>query len=205
MYRFIFVLIIFLLCRKSCVFLLICQSTPLFLMCRMTRLCRFYLGPAGSGSPWHWQAHIHSLLSPLLYWSHIRYYSCLSHTHTHHRHGDAWNAIAYGEKIWSLLPPAKAAFSNLHSYHTHFDRPWTHQHHEDNHNSTQEKTDGSTTTSSRSSSNKDSTVGVIDALHCVQEAGDIMYVPTGWAHAILNTRETVGVASEFRYTFNHFA
>lgn len=92
------------------------------------------------------------------------------------RHGDAWNAIAYGEKRWSLLPPGKAVFSNKHSYHTHFDL----------------------------SINNSSGKGVVDALHCVQEAGDVIYVPSGWAHAILNTKETLGVAAEFRYTFNHF-
>ena len=34
------------------------------------------------------------------------------------------------------------------------------------------------------------------ALQCVQEAGDVVFVPRGWAHAVLNLRTSVGVAVE---------
>ena len=32
---------------------------------------------------------------------------------------------------------------------------------------------------------------------CVQQAGDIAYVPYGWAHAVFNLETVVGVAVEF--------
>ena len=35
-------------------------------------------------------------------------------------------------------------------------------------------------------------------LHCVQNAGDVMYVPSSWGHMILNLKESIGVAGEFR-------
>lgn len=35
------------------------------------------------------------------------------------------------------------------------------------------------------------------ALQCTQYAGDIMYVPTLWAHGTLNTKQSIGVAHEF--------
>ena len=38
---------------------------------------------------------------------------------------------------------------------------------------------------------------------CVQDAGDIIYVPCEWAHAVLNVRETIGMAVEFTYTYNN--
>jgi hypothetical protein len=107
-----------------------------------------------------------------------------------------------------LLPPAKATFSNLHSYHTHFDLPY-HQHNHHCSNSTtkqqqQQQRLGETKKGGVGEVQGES-IGVTDALHCLQEAGDVIFVPTGWAHAILNMKETVGIASEFRYTFNHFA
>ena len=34
-------------------------------------------------------------------------------------------------------------------------------------------------------------------LECMQRAGDILYVPKYWSHAVLNTRESIGIAREF--------
>jgi hypothetical protein len=39
---------------------------------------------------------------------------------------------------------------------------------------------------------------------CVQHAGDVMFVPCGWGHAVLNEVESVGVAVELRAEFNLF-
>ena len=33
-------------------------------------------------------------------------------------------------------------------------------------------------------------------LECVQEAGDILFIPSGWHHGVLNTQESVGIALE---------
>ena len=37
----------------------------------------------------------------------------------------------------------------------------------------------------------------IHVLECMQEAGDILYIPKYWSHAVLNTRESIGCAREF--------
>ena len=34
-------------------------------------------------------------------------------------------------------------------------------------------------------------------LTAVQEAGDVMFVPSGWSHGILNLQEGLGLAEEF--------
>ena len=33
-------------------------------------------------------------------------------------------------------------------------------------------------------------------LECVQQAGEVLYVPTGWHHAIINLEHAVGMAVE---------
>ena len=35
------------------------------------------------------------------------------------------------------------------------------------------------------------------AIECVQRAGDVLYVPRGWGHGVLNLAPSVGVAVEF--------
>lgn len=36
---------------------------------------------------------------------------------------------------------------------------------------------------------------------CIQEQGDVLYIPEHWSHAVLNLAESVGIATEF--TLNH--
>lgn len=31
---------------------------------------------------------------------------------------------------------------------------------------------------------------------CVQEAGDVLFIPSGWHHGVLNTQESIGIALE---------
>ena len=37
----------------------------------------------------------------------------------------------------------------------------------------------------------------MQVLECTQRAGDVLYVPKYWSHAVLNTRESIGIAREF--------
>ena len=42
-------------------------------------------------------------------------------------------------------------------------------------------------------------------MECVQESGDIVFVPEGWGHAVLNLAESIGFASEFEWGGSEFA
>lgn len=44
-----------------------------------------------------------------------------------------------------------------------------------------------------------------DALECVQYPGDLVYVPDMWGHAVINLRESIGIASEFVYGASEFS
>ena len=46
------------------------------------------------------------------------------------------------------------------------------------------------------------TVDLPPPLVCVQNVSDVLFVPAGWGHAVLNTREVAGVAVEFVYRYN---
>lgn len=42
-------------------------------------------------------------------------------------------------------------------------------------------------------------------LECMQESGDVVFVPEGWGHAVLNVAESIGFASEFEWGGSEFA
>ena len=87
-----------------------------------------------------------------------------------HYHTDAWNVVAWGRKHWWLLPPAAGAYSSEPA------ASWA-----------------------KRSEAAFARLGVGGApFECVQQAGDVLFVPAGWAHAVLNTGEnvTVGAAVE---------
>ena len=90
-----------------------------------------------------------------------------------HFHEDAVNAIVFGSKQWWLLPPGQGLYSKQHPVHFGT-QPW------DSNNS------------ARTQFNAE-----YRAMTCQQVAGDMMYVPRGWAHSTRNLAETIGLAVEF--------
>lgn len=42
-------------------------------------------------------------------------------------------------------------------------------------------------------------------MECVQEAGDVVFVPGTWGHATLNLEESIGYASEFVWGGDEFS
>ena len=84
-----------------------------------------------------------------------------------HYHKAAVNTLVYGRKRWLLWPPTSAQYSAMPA------AKWV-------------------------------AAGGIDAaakegrtpLTCVQRAGDVMYLPDFWGHAVLNEAASVAVATE---------
>ena len=89
-----------------------------------------------------------------------------------HFHEDAINALAFGRKRWALVPPHRAEFSTVPGLQ------WF---------------DAAVGLGGGNGTGK----GSGGVLQCVQEAGDIMYVPHGWGHAVLNTMASIGLATNF--------
>lgn len=81
-----------------------------------------------------------------------------------HAHSHAWNALAYGSKLWFLLPP----FVRF-GPHSMDMRAWY--------------------------ANVFPSLPV-EPLRCVQHAGEVLYVPAGWIHCVVNVNDVVGVAVE---------
>ena len=94
-----------------------------------------------------------------------------------HFHRNAWNILIYGQKRWFLYPPDKAFYSKQHVW------DWWKQ----NRGGGREK-------------------WTIDPpLECVQYPGDLMFVPDMWGHAVINLKESIGLASEFIYGSSEFS
>ena len=43
----------------------------------------------------------------------------------------------------------------------------------------------------------DITLFLWQPLECMQNAGDVLYIPSGWGHATINIDESIGFAVEF--------
>eukprot|EP00048_Salpingoeca_helianthica_P008123 m.118847 g.118847 ORF g.118847 m.118847 type:complete len:619 (-) comp14521_c0_seq1:21-1877(-) len=98
-----------------------------------------------------------------------------------HFHGPAINILAHGVKDWVLYPPAHAFFSTSHV------SVW------------QSEFNAQPVPSSQSSSLASGPHSVAKhALRCRQHAGDTLFVPAAWGHAVINRKFVVAVAYEFR-------
>jgi hypothetical protein len=114
------------------------SSSPSFMRSfEIMHATQLYLGPPGSGAPWHY-------------------------------HHAAWNLLGYGKKAWLVVPPKRAAFSSKSARQCfRDDAPMM----EDN--------------------------GSHPVWRCVQQAGDLIVMPEGWAHTTYNLRTSIGIAREF--------
>ena len=105
-----------------------------------------------------------------------------------HFHLDAWNGLVFGRKRWELVAPTAARYSSKHP------RAWLMEDHgvamQDNAFLAEQAARGNGAVAQ-------ALVPDARPLSCVQEAGDVMYVPRGWGHLVLNTKPSAGVAVEF--------
>ena len=81
-----------------------------------------------------------------------------------HFHNSALNLLVFGEKLWLLYPPLTAFYSTKH-VHSWF----------------------------REDYNRLSSNGVTP-LKCLQQPGDIIWVPDMWGHGVIYTKDSVGIA-----------
>lgn len=103
---------------------------------------------------------------------------------TFHRHNAAWNIVVFGTKRW-ILYDAKRIENNI----TRLKRMTR-----DVYNPIQP----STSQWIRTLYHKDERLEEIRNYghDCIQRAGDMIYVPKGWAHMVVNIGDTVAVVSE---------
>jgi oxalate decarboxylase/phosphoglucose isomerase-like protein (cupin superfamily) len=104
-----------------------------------------------------------------------------------HTHKTAVNVLASGRKLWMLLPPSASVYSTVHPSQLFQGLrgsaqalpPWA-----------QGEIERTLGRNDPDQPLGDAIEGAISgALLCVQEAGDAMLVPGGWAHAVLNLAE----------------
>jgi ankyrin repeat protein len=88
-----------------------------------------------------------------------------------HFHRSAINALAVGTKLWMIWPPTLAFFNRQHIF-TWMTNAFNHL----------------------ASSNITS---ITMPMLCIQSAGDAIYIPSDWGHAVINLDDTVAIAVEF--------
>jgi hypothetical protein len=89
-----------------------------------------------------------------------------------HFHGHALNVLVHGQKQWFFFPPNHAHF-NVKSIGHWIKEDWG------------------------SISKRKDAAQRAGAAMCAQDAGDAVYVPQYWGHAVYNTAPSIGVAYEF--------
>ena len=94
----------------------------------------------------------------------------------YHVHKDALNILFAGEKHWWISPPSTSCYSTIPIIE------WITT-------NTTSTIDDITSVSSCMPSNA--------MYQCTQMAGDMLFIPAGWAHAVLNLKTSIGVALEF--------
>ena len=83
-----------------------------------------------------------------------------------HRHTSAWNGLVFGRKRWFLLPPSTV--SQWTSDEKSIQRWYRFRRPKYRH----------------------------APFECVQRAGDLLYVPAGWLHGVINLQDTVAIVKE---------
>ncbi|KAL5013202.1 hypothetical protein ScPMuIL_007472 [Solemya velum] len=84
-----------------------------------------------------------------------------------HSHGDGWNAVVYGKKRWFIYPREKTPPGGVPAGYSQKD--WIRKIYP-----------------TLSDDEK--------PLECIQEAGDILYLPEGFYHATINLADTLGIS-----------
>ncbi len=92
-----------------------------------------------------------------------------------HFHGNsAWNALVFGKKGWVLLPPDKKFLSITPAADM-----------------------------VRILAEDDATRIKLNSpprnIRCIQQAGDLMFIPMGWGHLTYNLATSIGLAKEFNF------
>ena len=110
-----------------------------------------------------------------------------------HWHKSAWNVLAWGQKRWAILPPSASVYSATPAA-TWWTRELPHL--------GAGCAGGSPGAAASASSAAAGGGGACAAapvppLECTQNAGDVLFVPPAWGHAVLNTEPSVGVAIEY--------
>lgn len=117
-----------------------------------------------------------------------------------HYHEDAWNVLAYGKKVWYITPPSAAEYMTvpIHDYVLEVLPKTKDKIHANDKMETQRSKDknNSTITSFWGPNSR--------PLTCIQEAGDVIYVPHGWGHGVVNIETVIGYAVEFHSPFQRY-
>ena len=109
-----------------------------------------------------------------------------------HTHADTWLGLAAGAKRWLLFEPGAFPADDPLFPNRMLDAEQLMRHWPSARGNSSDDDDDDGDDRGRGGSS----TGVARPMDCVQQAGEIMYLPAGWAHSTLNLGETVGVGGQ---------
>ena len=120
----------------------------------------------------------------------VHAHGCLSGSQPHF-HGNAWNGLVYGLKLWLIFSPQHAFFSNMTALE------WFLLQRADFQPCSCVAADSSAVADNSTIALPVANAGSCTVFSVLQRPGDIVYVPSQWGHAVLNLADSLGVALEF--------
>lgn len=96
-----------------------------------------------------------------------------------HSHGPAVNVLLSGTKLWSITPPAREMYTNIH--------PWEWIAKDMTHSSENPFYSNLTAVDRKA-----------EPCRLVQRAGEALFAPRHWTHQVLNLEEAIGFAVEVK-------
>jgi hypothetical protein len=102
-----------------------------------------------------------------------------------HFHRSALNLQWFGRKHWTIQPPQHAEYSKVPQLEA-WTKTWKANH-------------------TAHANGASPPAAPVTALHCIQEAGDLVFVPDFWSHGTINLEESVGFAAELLWGATHFS
>lgn len=117
-----------------------------------------------------------------------------------HVHGETWLALVYGQKRWFLYPPGtgmppeleksfnplrtvEAWYNDVYDQMSDYDIPPT------------SSWVGMRSKNMKMDNTTDYSKG-FKPMECIQQAGDILYLPAGWSHLTMNIGEAIGIGGQ---------
>jgi Cupin-like domain len=115
-----------------------------------------------------------------------------------HLHGETWLGLVHGRKRWFVYPPGYSQPVDVQQSFNHLTTAynWYESVYPQLSDLEAPPVESVVTSTSSTTSTTTASPEGYRPLECVQEAGDLLYLPRGWSHMTLNIGETIAIGGQ---------